>query len=101
MYLVQLLLPLYDNNGRRFPKSRLDRAKALLANVFGGITVYKRSPAEGLSEEAGSMVHDEIVIFEVMTAKVDKRWWKQYRIGLEKEFRQDRIVVRASSITLL
>ncbi|MDB5811159.1 MAG: hypothetical protein JWN94_3281, partial [Betaproteobacteria bacterium] len=61
----------------------------------------RRSPAEGLSGGASRIVRDEIVIFEVMTAKLKKRWWKKYRAALEREFRQDCIVVRASAIRLL
>lgn len=101
MYLVQLLLPTYDNAGRRFAQSKFARVKTLLADMFGGITVYKRSPAEGLTTETRRVVRDEIVIFEVMTARLNKRWWKRYRAELEQQFRQDRIVVRASSIDLL
>jgi hypothetical protein len=36
-----------------------------------------------------------------MTEKLDRRWWKNYRAGLEKDFRQDRIIVRASKMDLL
>jgi hypothetical protein len=28
-------------------------------------------------------------------------WWRNYRRQLEREFRQDEIVVRASTVTLL
>jgi hypothetical protein len=101
MFLVQLLLPLYDNSGRRFPQSKLNRVKTLLTRSFGGITMFKRSPAEGLSEEASGMVSDDIVIFEVMTPTLDRRWWKNYRVRLEKAFCQDRIIVRASRICVL
>jgi hypothetical protein len=101
MHLVQLLLPTHDNSGRRFAPLKFARIKALLTRMFGGITVYTRSPAEGLSTGTRRVVRDEIVIFEVMTARLDKRWWKAYRSELEREFRQDRIVVRASSIAVL
>jgi hypothetical protein len=30
-----------------------------------------------------------------MTEEIDRDWWKQYRVSLEKTFRQDEIVVRA------
>jgi len=46
-------------------------------------------------------VHDEIVVFEVMTKALDAGWWRNYRLQLERDFRQDEIVVRASTITLL
>ena len=45
-------------------------------------------------------MHDEIVVFE-MTEALDARWWRNYRLQLERDFRQDKIVVRASTITLL
>ena len=100
MYLVQLLLPLYDNAGRRFAKSKMNSVKSLLTRKFGGITMFKRSPAEGLSSEQGGVVRDEIVILEVMTDKLRKSWWTSYRRRLEKLFRQDEIIVRASKIRL-
>jgi hypothetical protein len=40
-------------------------------------------------------------VFEVMTNTLDASWWGSYRLHLEREFRQDEIGVRASSITLL
>jgi hypothetical protein len=101
MYLVQLLLPLYDNSGRPFAPAKLNRVKTLLTRSFGGITMFRRSPAEGLSEEGSGVVRDDIVIFEVMTAQLDRQWWKNYRGRLEKQFSQDRIIVRASPIDLL
>jgi len=101
MYLVQLLLPLYDNSGRPFAPTKLNRVKTLLTRTFGGITMFRRSPAEGLSAEAAGVVRDDIVIFEVMTGELDRQWWKNYRGRLEKQFSQDRIIVRASTIDLL
>jgi hypothetical protein len=58
-------------------------------------------PAQGTTTGSGTTVHDEIVVFEVMTNTLDASWWGSYRLHLEREFRQDEIVVRASSITLL
>lgn len=101
MYLVQLLLPSYDNAGRRFARAEFNRVKDLLTRAFGGITMFRRSPAEGLSTKAATLVRDEIVIFEVMTATLDRRWWKRYRHRLEAQFSQDRIVIRASKIRVL
>jgi hypothetical protein len=46
-------------------------------------------------------VHDDIIVFEVMTEKLDVSWWRNYRCQLEQEFRQDAIVARASAVTLL
>ena len=101
MHLVQLLLPLYDNSGRRFPRSKLNRVAATHAQRFGGITMYTRAPAEGLSKRGSGMTQDEIVVFEIMAPKLERAWWKKYRRELERVFRQDCVVVRATRIELL
>jgi hypothetical protein len=65
------------------------------------LTAFTRSPAEGSTTGSGKTVHDEIVVFEVMTETLDVSWWGSYRLNLEREFRQDEIVVGASTVTLL
>jgi hypothetical protein len=72
-----------------------------LIDRFGGVTTFTRSPAQGTTTEGGKTVHDEIVVFEVMTETLDASWWGRYRRLLEREFRQDEIIVRASAVTLL
>ena len=72
-----------------------------LTERFGGLTAFARSPAQGTTTEGGKPVHDEIVVFEVMTEALDVSWWASYRVHLEREFRQDEIVIRASTVTLL
>ena len=47
-YLIQLLLPLYDNLGNRFPAKSYATVRSDLAERFGGITAHSRAPAEGL-----------------------------------------------------
>lgn len=98
MYVVQIFLPLQDNQGRPFPHAQFAAVHEQLADRFGGITAFTRSPAVGVWEDdAGTARHDDIVIFEVMTETVDAPWWRQYREGLERRFRQDEIVVRATA----
>ena len=102
MFLVQLLLPSYDNDRRLFTKAEYDRISAELTDRFGGLTAYTRVPAEGHWKpglEPAS--RDEIVVLEVMCEVLDRFWWKGYREDLEKVFRQKEVVVRAQSITLL
>lgn len=108
MHLVQLLLPLYDNAGRDFPRAHFERVAAELTARFGGLTAYTRAPAEGrwrdASEQTGrapETERDEIIIYEVMTYPLDPGWWRDYRAELETLFAQDHIVVRAQAITLL
>lgn len=47
------------------------------------------------------MVRDEIIVFEVLTETLDEPWWTSCRRRLEADFQQDKIIVRASVVTLL
>jgi hypothetical protein len=99
---VQLLLPLYDNHGRRFARALFDRVRGELTEEFGGITAYRRSPAEGLwKEKGGEVKRDDVVIFEVMVEALSRAWWAQYRQELERRFRQDEVVIRAIAVERL
>lgn len=102
-HLVQLLLPLTDNDGRAFPRSAYERVRYELTERYGGVTAYLRAPAEGLWKDgAGSRVsRDDVVIYEVMTGELDRAWWSGYRLALQERFRQEELVVRASAIERL
>ena len=101
-HLVQILLPLYDNHGRRFARGRFDRVRGELAEAFGGITAYRRAPAEGLwKQKGGDIKRDDVVIFEVMAELLDRAWWTRYRKELERRFRQDEVVIRAIAVERL
>ena len=102
MHMVQLLLPLFDNTGQELPRALHQQVSAELSERFGGLTAYTRAPAKGLWREGPSAtVHDDIVVYEVMTADVDRAWWTAYRRSLEERFRQQQVVIRAHRIDLL
>ena len=101
MHLVQILLPLFDNDGRRFPQDFYAEVRSELTAKFGGLTAFTRAPAEGLWEAGGEVSRDEVVIFEVMADAIDRAWWGSYRDTIEGRFRQDVIVVRAQHIEML
>jgi hypothetical protein len=101
MHLVQILLPLYDNAGAPFGEELYTKVRSELAERFGGLTAFTRAPAQGLWKSDGKTTHDDIVVFEVMAAEIDKEWWGNYRTALETAFRQDTIVVRAQDVTVL
>jgi hypothetical protein len=102
MHLIQLLLPLYDNEQHAFAQKEFARVREELTERFGGLTAYVRSPATGLwKEDANRTVHDEIVIYEVMVEQVDRDWWRGYRTELSARFRQEQLVVRASEMEML
>jgi hypothetical protein len=101
MHLIQILLPIRDNEGVAFEKSQFDEVRSHLADRFGGVTIYMRAPASGIWKEDGEEVRDEIIIFEVMAEDLEREFWRLYRLQLQDAFRQEIIVVRAQLIDLL
>ena len=49
----------------------------------------------------GERSRDEIVVLEVMAETLDREWWRDYRGELERRFRQDEVVIRASEVERL
>ena len=102
MYLIELLLPTSDNTGQPFPRAEFDRVRHELTARFGGVTAFLRSPAVGLwADDSGEVRRDDLAIFEVMAGSLDRDWWRRYREQLEQRFRQEEIVMRASSFERL
>jgi hypothetical protein len=102
VFLVEFLLPVFDNDGTHFPQDEFGRIRRELTERFGGVTAFMRSPAMGLwADEAGQVRRDDLVTFEVMTETLDRDWWRDYREQLRQRFRQQEIVMRAISCELL
>ena len=99
--MIEILLPLYDNEGKHFGPETYVRVREELVEHFGGLTAFTRSPAEGLWVEDGERSRDEIIVFEVMADWIDRGWWRSYRSELEARFRQEKIVVRTREVELL
>ena len=96
MYLIQILLPLYDNQKRRIPAGTFTETAQELTERFGGLTAYARAPAKGVWKKRGNRTtRDDLVVYEVMSKKLERRWWRGYRGELEKRYRQERIVIRS------
>lgn len=102
MHLVRMLLPLYDNDGRRLPAVLFDQVFHGLTHEFGGATAYQRSPAEGAWKPPGErVVHDDVVLFEVMVDALDREWWADYRRNLEQRFEQEKLLILALAVESL
>lgn len=97
MHAVQLFLPLYDNGGQPFPRTDFARVRDQLTERFGGVTAHTRAPARGQwkDDEDGKTVRDDVVVYEVMVAELDRAWWAKSREQLRETFRQDELLVRA------
>jgi hypothetical protein len=102
MHLVQILLPLRDNDDRPFPRAAFERVTHELTDRFGGVTAYLRSPASGAwREDGGEVARDDVAIIEVMDGSLDRAWWTSYRHDLEHRFRQDEVLIRANEVERL
>jgi hypothetical protein len=102
MQLVQILVPLFDNDGEALPREHFARVRDELTERFGGLTAFTRSPAEGLWRAEGERTaRDDVVLFEVMAEQLDAAWWGAYRRELEKRFRQDAVLIPATEVRVL
>ena len=103
MYLLQILLPLRDNQNHPLPHDEYRTVRTELTERFGGLTAFTRAPAEGVWQSGAdvSTARDDIVIFEVMVTDFDRSWWSGYRKDLEARFRQDVVIIRAMPIELI
>ena len=101
MHLIQILLPVRDNEGQPFGPHPFEDVAGNLSKKFGGITAYNRVPAQGRWESSGKTQHDDVLVIEVMVETLDKSWWIDFRKQLETTFRQIQVIVRAQLIELL
>lgn len=101
MHLVEIFLPLTDPDGQRFGLERYGAILKEMTDRFGGVTAFNRAPAQGTFWDGTSVEHDDLVIFEVMAATLDRAWWKSYRQTLERSFNQDEILIRVTPVEKL
>ena len=95
-FVIQLLLPLYDNNRHPFSPYEFARVRRELTDRFGGVTAYTRSPAEGFWEDDdGQTRRDDVIIVEVMVEEIERTWWGAYGTEVADRFAQKEMVIRA------
>jgi hypothetical protein len=102
MHLVELFLPLSDNEGSPFARPAYASVEKELTDVFGGVTAYPRAPASGVWKQGDEeRKRDDLIVYEIMTEKLDRDWWTSFREKLERIFKQERILIRSHEICLL
>jgi len=102
MFLVQLLLPTRDNDQQPIGEPLFARVRTTLADRFGGVTAYQRSPATGLWKRPdGGVDGDDVVMVEVEVEAIDRQWWGEFRRQLESDFKQETILARAIRLEAL
>lgn len=100
--LVEIFLPLFDNEGSALPRSQFASVEKELTDKFGGVTAYPRAPASGVwIQDGGNEQRDELIIYEVMAESMDVVWWKSYRERLERVFKQEQILIRSHEVRQL
>lgn len=93
MYLIQLLLPVTGNPD---DVASFSMTREELADRFGGVTAYSRSPAQGIwISPQGDKERDSVLMVEVFTETFDRAWWQAYQKTLASRFHQEEIHVRA------
>lgn len=95
MHLVELFLPCERGDGSPVPEGELQQIVSDMADRFGGVTAFTRSPARGLWKNASEVEEDRIVIVEVMVEDLDMSWWRNYRARLEEQLQQKHVLIRA------
>jgi hypothetical protein len=101
MHLVQIFLPLSDNDKQRYSRDEFQAVEQELVARFKGFTAYPRAPASGLWQDSHETQRDELVVYEVMTDSLDTSWWKAFRARWEQRFRQEKILIRTHLTDLL
>lgn len=102
MHLIQILLPVFGNNGEELLREKYPAIRDELVKRFGGLTAFIQSPAEGLWKDGDNHTgRDDIVMVEVMASQVVKPWWTTYREHLQELLGQELIVIRALSMETL
>jgi hypothetical protein len=102
MHLVEVFLPLNTNADTPQPIELFRRVREQLADQFGGVTVFTRNPAKGISLlEDNERAEDDIIVYEVMVEAVDRHWWQSYKRDLEERFQQEEILIRVTAVSLV
>lgn len=101
-HLVQVIVPLRDNDGEPVPAAAFEQMHRELIERFHGVTAHLRSPALGAwRDENGRTDHENVVMYEVFCERLDRCWWHDYRRHLEARFRQKEVHVRAVPVEKL
>ena len=101
-HLIQILLPIHFCDGSNVPAEMFSQVRTELAERFGGVTAYSRSPATGLWKRTDAEVErDQVIMIEVVAEALDRDWWAQYREQLEQRFGQEEVHARALAIERL
>jgi hypothetical protein len=101
MYLIQILLPLRDSRNELFEQRLFDDVRTDLARHFGRVHAYIRPHLSEAWRGSQELIADDVVIFELMTDRLEREFWRLYRRELQDVFQQESLIMRALRIDLL
>lgn len=100
MHLIQIFVPQFIKK-KRISKKILEALAFELSQSFGGATAYLRSPALGLWKKRTKLDREQILVFEVMVTRLQRREWAKRRLAWQKMFRQEKLLIRSLEIDIL
>lgn len=98
MHLIQILLPTRDGEGKPLPGELFEEVWRELAEHFGQVTAHMRVPASAAENGAGE--GEDVVVFEVTVERLEREYWRLYRLELQEQFGRE-ITIRSQNIVLL
>ena len=98
-FLMQLVLPTHNNAGEAFADQIWEDLKTRLVDKFGGVTAFRRSPAQGVwSPTPDRRASEDVFMVEVMTDALDVAWWAALQQEFEASLDQEHIIIRAIQV---
>lgn len=102
MYLMQIFVPAAEPQSDGYPQQHYAGLKEELADLFGGVTIYARAPVKGVWKPGDNHAEtDNMIIYEVMLSHFDGAYWSALKSRLEADFRQQEILMRYFSISVV
>ena len=57
--------------------------------------------ARGAWRSRGRVLREDVAAYEVLVPRLERAWWRRYRAGLERRFRQQEVLIRAQPVRVL
>ncbi|RZJ19793.1 MAG: inorganic diphosphatase [Acinetobacter sp.] len=90
---LELMAPETDEEGNKFPEKYFRDLEKELTKQFGGLTVYQRTPVQGMWQDQSASTEQSMFIYELLLPKIDIAYWQNLKEKLEKNFAQKEILI--------
>ncbi len=90
---LEFVLPENTSKGQPFPEKLFKELNDELLAKFGGLTVYKRTPALGFWRQAKTTISQNVRVYELMLPELDETYWSTLKKTLENKFKQTEVLI--------